>query len=378
VKAPGRTELLVAFVAAIGGAGWAALEDSSPSAVVLGAIVGAAVGIANRHPRAAWLTTTAALLVAIPFRTPWDLVFPAAAVAFCAGRREGRWAGRVALVALNLSFGASGFADETVVPTVLVLSAAWGAGWALGEREAIAARLAQRMRELEEEREAHAALSVRYERARIASELHDIVAHAISVMVVQAAAGQRLAAHDPEATAETFEAIAGAARQAEQDMGRLAALLGDEAAIGPAPDLALVEELVGRAAGSGLDVTLRFEGSREGLPAPLVQVAYRVVREGLTNALRYAAGAAVRVIVDGRQEDLVIEVVNGRAPAETALAGAGTGNGIRGLRERVGEVGGRLDAGLDVDGGWRLTARLPRRAPLILAGEAPAEVHPPV
>ena len=93
-----------------------------------------------------------------------------------------------------------------------------GRGRALRERELVAAQLAERVRELEEEREAHAALSVRYERARIASELHDIVAHAISVMVVQASAGQRLA-HDPEATAETFEAIAGAARQAEQDMG---------------------------------------------------------------------------------------------------------------------------------------------------------------
>ncbi len=146
-------------------------------------------------------------------------------------------------------------------------AAAWGAGRALRERELVAEQLAERARELEDEREAHAALSVRYERARIASELHDIVAHAISVMVVQASAGQRLAARDPEATAETFDAIAGAARQAEQDMGRLVALLGDEDAIGPAPDLALVEELVARAAGSGLDVTLRLEGEREGLPA---------------------------------------------------------------------------------------------------------------
>jgi signal transduction histidine kinase len=84
-------------------------------------------------------------------------------------------------------------------------------------------------------REAHARLSVRYERARIASELHDIVAHAISVMVIQASAGQRLAAHDPESTAQTLETIAGAAHQAEDDMRRLVALLGEEGAIGPAP-----------------------------------------------------------------------------------------------------------------------------------------------
>jgi signal transduction histidine kinase len=249
------------------------------------------------------------------------------------------------------------------VPSILLPGAAWGAGRALGERELVAAQLAERARELEEEREAHAALSVRYERARIAAELHDIVAHAISVMVIQASAGQRLAAHDPEATAETFDAIAGAARQAEQDMGRLVSLLGDERAIGPAPDLALVEELVARAAGSGLDVSLRLEGEREGWPAPLTEAAYRVVQEGLTNALRYAAGASVSVVVRGRPEALTVEVANAEATRETSVAGFGTGTGLQGLRERVGGCGGTVEAGPAPGGGWLLRATLPRRVP---------------
>ena len=282
--------------------------------------------------------------------------------AFCAGRRESRWGGLAALLALLGAWELDVLlADGWGGPALLITAAAWGAGRALRERERVAAQLAERARELEEEREAHAALSVRYERARIASELHDIVAHAISVMVVQASAGQRLAAHDPEATAETFEAIAGAARQAEEDMGRLVALLGDEGAIGPAPDLALVEELVARAAGSGLDVTLRLEGEREGLPAPLVEAAYRVVQEGLTNALRYASGAPVSVLVRGQPEALVVEVRNAPATRDVALAGAGTGNGLLGLRERVGGCGGTLEAGPTPDGGWRLSALLPRR-----------------
>jgi len=250
--------------------------------------------------------------------------------------------------------------NSGAVPALLLLVAGWGAGRALRERELIAAQLAERARELEQEREAHAALSVRYERARIASELHDIVAHAISVMVIQASAGQRLA-DDPEATAETFEAIAGAARQAEGDMGRLVALLGDERAIGPAPDLALVEELVARAAGSGLDVALRFEGEREGLPAPVAETAYRVVQEGLTNALRYAAGASAAVLVRGGRDELLVEVANTPTAGEAALAGAGTGTGLQGLRERVGSVGGTLEAGPRADGGWLLRARLPLR-----------------
>jgi signal transduction histidine kinase len=281
--------------------------------------------------------------------------------AFVAARKESRWGGLAALLAL---LGAWEFlvllADGGAGPPLLITAAAWAAGRVLRERERVAAELAERARELEEEREAHAALSVRYERARIASELHDIVAHAISVMVIQASAGQRLA-HDPEATAEAFQAVAGAARQAEQDMGRLVALLGDESAIGPAPDLALVEELVARASGSGLDVTLRLEGEREGLAAPVVEAAYRVVQEGLTNALRYAAGAAVRVLVSGEADSLALEVENAPAGGEVALAGAGTGTGLQGLRERVGACGGSLEAGPTADGGWRLAARLPRR-----------------
>ena len=180
-------------------------------------------------------------------------------------------------------------------------------------------------------------------------------------MVVQASAGQRLAAHDPDTTAEAFDAIAGAARQAEQDMGRLVALLGDEQAIGPAPDLAMVEEIVARAAGSGLDVTLRLEGDREGLPAPLVELAYRIVQEALTNALRYAAGAAVTVLVRGDRDALTVTVENGPAERDAALAGTGTGHGLLGLRERIGDCGGTLHAGPTPDGGWLLTAQLPRR-----------------
>ena len=243
---------------------------------------------------------------------------------------------------------------------MLVIGSGWGVGLVLRERDQVAASLAERARELEEEREAHAALSVRYERARIAAELHDIVAHAISVMVVQAAAGQRLA-HDPELTAETFAAIAGAARQAEEDMGRLAELLGEDGALAAAPDLALVEQLVARAAGGGLAVTLRLEGEREGLPAPAVQAACHVVQEGLTNALRYAAGAQVDVLVRGERDALV---VSGRERPGVARPRPGRRRDrhrLQGLRERVGAAGGALEAGPVDAGGWRLGARLPRR-----------------
>jgi signal transduction histidine kinase len=362
---PRRTELLVGLGAAAIGIGSAVSEQAGLAAYIAAAVVGGALAAAPRHPRAAWMTTAVALFAAVPFGAlPLGVALVVTVHAFYAGRGDERWwatAGLIALVgALELDVY---LRHDSAVPELLLPGAAWAAGRALRERELVAAQLAERARELEEEREAHAALSVRYERARIAAELHDIVAHAISVMVIQATAGQRLAAHDPEATAETFDAIADAARQAEQDMGRLVSLLGDERAIAPAPDLALVEELVTRAAGSGLDVSLRLEGEREGWPAPLTEAAYRVVQEGLTNSLRYAAGAPVSVVVRGGPQALTVEVANGAAAGETAFAGFGTGRGLQGLRERVGACGGTVEAGPAPNGGWLLRAQLPRRVP---------------
>jgi signal transduction histidine kinase len=360
-----RRDLVVALAGATLGAAAVAVVGGGVLAYVAASVAGAALGLVRRHPRIAWIIATAALLTGAQDAALLDVpFFIFVAHAFGAGRWDGRWSGAVGLAAL---LGAAelcvAMTDDSPVPYALLTAAVWGAGRALREREEVANQLVQRARELEEERDAHAALSVRYERARIASELHDIVAHAISVMVVQASAGQRLAASDPDRTAATFAAISDAAHQAEEDMARLVALLGDEDAIGPAPDLALVEELVARAAGSGLDVTLRLEGEREGLPAPLVQAAYRVVQEGLTNALRYASGAAVSVALNGRADELLVEVGNGPAAGDATLAGTGTGNGIRGLRELVGGYGGAVDAGPTPEGGWQLSARLPRRIP---------------
>src|SRR4051794_8738495 len=366
-----RAEIAVGAVAGLAASALAAAQSFDASVVLLMGLVGASIGLGRANARAMWIGASVALVAAglIAGDLPDSALLVLPALTFCAGRWDTRWAGMVGAAAL---LGAAEFgvllANGPGVPEVLLGTAGWGAGQALRQRELVAAELAERLRELDEEREAHAALSVRYERARIASELHDIVAHAISVMVVQASAGQRLAAHDPELTAETFEAIAGAAREAEQDMGRLVALLADPEAIGQGPDLALVEELVARAAGSGLDVTLRLEGEREGLPANVAQTAYRIVQEGLTNALRYASGAAVTVGVRGGPSGLSVEVENGPAARDVSLVGTGTGNGVRGLHERVAACGGTLEAGPTAAGGWRLSARLPTRVAVARGG----------
>ena len=361
-----RAELLVGATGACLAAAGAALDPTDAGGVAgiaLSAVFGAALGLGRSRPRAAALLALTALLALAPLGSlSFGLYALVVAHTFCAGRWIGTIAGAATTIAMvgALGLGAA-IGHDAGVPALIIPPAGWGAGRALRERERVAAQLAKRARELDDEKEAHAALSVRYERARIASELHDIVAHAISTMVVQASAGQRLAARDPQLTAETFEVIADAARRAEEDIGLLVALLGDERALGPAPDLALIEQLVARASGSGLDVTVRLEGEREGLPAPVVAVANRVVREGLTNALRYASGASVRVVVRGDTDVLVTQVENGPASREASLSGVGGGNGLRGLREGVDACGGTLDAGPIANGGWCLTARLPRR-----------------
>jgi signal transduction histidine kinase len=356
-------DLLTGLAGAAYGAGAVAIWGDG-AAVAAGGVLGGALVTARQHPRATWLVATAVLLGIAPSarQLPFSVYLLVAAHAFSAGRGDGRWAGIAGLAALTgaCQLGVA-LAHGEPVPFYILLATGWGAGRTLREREHVAAQLAARAREFADEQDVHAAMSVRYERTRIASELHDIVAHAITVMVVQANAGQRLAAHDPRRTAQTLEAIAVAARQAEADMRRLVVLLGDEPAIGAAPDLALVEQLVARAADSGLDVTLRLEGEHEQLTALSVQAAYRVVQEGLTNALRYASGAAVSVLVRGEPEVLLVAVETAAAHSEAALAGTGTGTGLLGLHDRVGRCGGTLEAGPTADGGWLLSARLHRR-----------------
>jgi signal transduction histidine kinase len=241
----------------------------------------------------------------------------------------------------------------------------YAAGTVLRLRQETSDELAVRAAELEEERELYTAIALRHERARIAAELHDIVGHAISVMVIQAAAGQRLVDADPVAAQDAFAAISESARQGTGDLERLVALLDgsqdpDDAA-GPGPDLSLVDEVVTRAGRSGLHVTCRFEGARERIPHPVAHLAFRVVQESLTNALRYAPGAEVTILirVDETGRGLTVRVENDHTTRSDGQPLAGTGSGLVGLRERVQRLGGQLSARATGGGGWAVEARLP-------------------
>jgi signal transduction histidine kinase len=262
------------------------------------------------------------------------------------------------LIGLQIGNGLTTFNPIFFVLTI----GPWAIGVVVRSRRRLTEQLALRGRELEAERALFAAEAVRYERARIARELHDIVAHCVSVMVIQAGAGQRLTAADPSLAAEAFDSIGEAARQAEAEIGRLLDLLDASGEHGGADGLRLIGELVTRAAAAGLAVSCRFSGSADDLPAPASDVAYRVVQESLTNALKHAPGAPVDIVVEGAGGYVEIDVRNSPAVGPpSGLERSGGGRGLTGMRERVAACGGELAAGPAPAGGWRLVARLPRQ-----------------
>lgn len=247
----------------------------------------------------------------------------------------------------------------------MVTIAPWVGGLVVSSRRQLAAELEARARELEEEQEMFVVASVRYERARIARELHDIVAHCISLMVVQAGAGERLAQSDPDGATKAFASIREAASEAEVEIDRLAEFLDNSAPHGPGTGLRIVEGLVRRARASGLTVSCNFIGEFDDLAEGSADAAYRLVQEAVTNAMKHASGAPIDITFEGHMATVSVEVVNGPARgAPSVLVGAGGGHGLAGMRERAARCGGTFEAGPTAEGGWRVTAALPRR-PLV-------------
>jgi signal transduction histidine kinase len=243
--------------------------------------------------------------------------------------------------------------------TNLLFTVVWVAGFLLGRKfeEGEAAR--ERATQLEREREDQARVAVAEERARIARELHDVVGHSVSVMTVQASGVRRLLRDDQEREREALLIVERTGREALAEMRRMVGVLRrpEEApALAPQPSLEHLERLVEQAREAGLPVDLRVEGSAVELPAGVDLTAYRLVQEGLTNALKHARATRAEVLVnygDGQIEVVVSD--DGRGVGN----GDGGGHGLVGMRERVSVYGGELDAGPQPGGGYRLRAKLP-------------------
>ncbi|GIG60174.1 two-component sensor histidine kinase [Longispora fulva] len=223
-------------------------------------------------------------------------------------------------------------------------------------------RQAQRRLKVEEGRTEveHARRAVLEERTRIARELHDVVAHHLSMITVRAQTAPYRIPDLPEAATTELAELGDAAREALNEMRRLLGVLRSEdsaAERAPQPGLDALPGLLdtARAAGIRVDATVLGDAA---LPAGVSLTGYRIVQEALSNASRHAPGAAVRVEVRREARALVLDVHNGTSP-HGATTHAGPGHGLVGMRERVGMLGGELAAGPTVDGGWRVSARLP-------------------
>jgi signal transduction histidine kinase len=220
-------------------------------------------------------------------------------------------------------------------------------------------RLEDLAAELARERDASARSAVAQERIRIARELHDVVAHAISVMVLQARGGRRKLPTEAGETRVALDEIERAGEQALAEMRRLLGMLrrhDEEFALAPQPSLARIDELLSSLEATGLPVSLTVEGEPFELPPGVDVSAFRIVQEALTNALKHAGPAHARVTLRYSDADLEVEIVDdGRGNG----GGPGTGHGLAGIRERVAVYGGELETGRRAEGGYALRARLP-------------------
>jgi len=249
------------------------------------------------------------------------------------------------------------FADFLV--NLLALILAWTVGVTIRTRRAYVAALEARAELLEREREDNARLAVALERGRIAREMHDVVAHNVSVVVVQAAAAERMVETDPERARQAMRDVAATGRQALTEMRRLLGVLRDGASddLGPQPGVAELRALAGTVEDAGMQVELSVQGEERPLPASAALSVYRIVQEALTNSLRHAGPARARVILRYLPDALEVQVSDngvGGMPADEH-----GGHGLIGMRERVALFGGELTAGPRPEGGYAVVARIP-------------------
>jgi signal transduction histidine kinase len=227
----------------------------------------------------------------------------------------------------------------------------------------------QRVHDLEEEREGAMRRAVEEERARIAAELHDVVSHNVSVMVVQAGAARKVLTTSPDLAREALLAVEDSGRAAMAELRHVMGLLtmtshgADPAAaadLAPQPGLDQIPALLDRIRTGGVQVDLAIEGDVIPLPSGLDLAAYRVVQEALTNAVKHAVGALIRVRLDYSPQQLKVDVVDTGGTASSSAA-TGNGRGLVGLRQRLAVYGGTLSAGPRITGGYMVSAVIPLR-----------------
>jgi len=342
-----------AFAVSMGALAW---RRRAPTAVVLVAfgagVLGAAAGVSQHKPFSPIFAIFVALYSLALYAPPRRALIGLAYAISCLYLQIG----------LAIHYGESyGGTDFGFIAVVLL--APWLVGKALRGRVTHMAALELRAEKAEREREERAQQAARDERARIARELHDVIAHSVSVMVVQAGAAEEVLRQAPERALEPIRAVQTTGRQALAEMARLLGMLrrdGAELGLAPQPGLDDLPSLVEQTRIAGLPVELRIEGAPRPVPLGADLSAYRIVQEALTNARKHAGDAHATVTVRYGAETLDLEITNDGTGNSN---GQRSGHGLVGMRERVALFGGELHAGPQPGGGFRVHARLPLNEP---------------
>jgi signal transduction histidine kinase len=310
----------------------------------------------------------AALVLGVFLTSPPDLGPPVFAVVVSAYSVGGHAEGRRGLLGFGLITGTIALIclistpEDILFPLFIFGVLPWMLGRSLSTHTTLARELAEKEARARHTREQEEASAVAVERNRVARELHDVLAHNLSVMVIQAAGARRLLDRDPEAAAEAAELIRENGREALIELRHVfgAVRRGEGEGLEGTPGLANVEGLVERARAAGLPVTLTVEGRPLELSPGPDMAAYRLVQEALTNTLKHAGRASTEVVVGYRPDAVVIEIRDeGDDPAPAAEPFESGGHGLVGMRERVGLYGGEVEAGTRSGGGFVVRARLP-------------------
>jgi signal transduction histidine kinase len=318
------------------------------------------VAFRRRSPRSAFAVSIGAGVLYLAIGWPMvGLGLAALIMTYSLAASTPRRHSLLGLAAVELALTAEALVGEgpaqpdTLLGNLVILAAAWILGDGSRRRREDAVSEQHRL----------ARQAVIDERLRIARELHDVVAHSMSVIAVQAGTGRLVIDDDVEHARRTLASIEETSKRALDEMRRLLGVLradtSDPAALAPVPTLDDLDRLVAYAVEGGTPVDVSVEGDRRVVPAGIELAAYRVLQEALTNVRRHAAGAPARIHVTFEPTELVVEVENPLAGTQPVGGSGGAGHGLLGMRERVSLYGGSFEAGPRPDGTFRVSARIP-------------------
>jgi len=341
------------------------------AAVPLALLLTVPLAVRRRFPLAVTAAVSASFLLnwaaGIDMYSYWASIMVALVAAYTAAAHLRPRLAALALACLFTAIVVSALGSSGLLWGAILVGGAALAGFALRDRRRHVSQLAELARQLELARDENARAAVAGERARIARELHDVVAHAVSVMVVQAGAAEEVLGADPARAREPLRSVQDTGRQALVELRRLLGVLrtdDSEAALAPQPGLDQVGALAAQVREAGVAVEMSVDGDRDQVPAGVDLAAYRIVQEALTNVLKHASASHAVVRVGYRPDAIELEVLDdGRGPLGGGHGGPGTGQGLIGMRERASLYGGVVEARPRAGGGFAVRARLPVRSP---------------